>query len=174
MVQETPPGSYLGSARERNKDMTQWTSKVRPRPCPVALGCAMSPRSHRIVLTCPFSKMADRQKTQNFDSGQKPAPLHGISLADFGGNLNFGPTLVPASQTPPISSIIQPTATTSSSRGMNQCSVMPHVTFLFSHLGCSHRLSLRSNGMITWVWCYIIEWLRVLTSVIIFQGQKSC
>ena len=112
-----------GSTRT-NQDMTQWTSKVRPCPCLVVVGCAMSPRSHRILLTCPFSKMADRQKTQNFDSGQKPAPLHGISLADFGGNLNFGPTLVPASQTPPVSSIIQPTATTSSSRGMNQLSTV--------------------------------------------------
>lgn len=106
------------------QDMTQWSSKVRPCLSPVVVGCAMSPRSHRILLTCPFSKMADRQKTQNFDSGQKPAPLHGISLADFGGNLNFGPTLVPASQTPPVSSIIQPTATTSSSRGMNQLSTV--------------------------------------------------
>ena len=161
--------------------MTQWTSKVRPCPCPVVVGCAMSPRSHHVLLTCPFSKMADRQKTQNFDSGQKPAPLHGISLADFGGNLNFGPTLVPASQTPPISSIIQPTATTSSSRGMNQLSPvfspielsMPHVTLLFSHLRCSHRLSLHAAGMMTWFWCFIIEWLRVLTSVILFQWQKS-
>lgn len=116
------PWILLRVCTRTKQDITQSTSKVRPCLCPVVVGCAMSPRSHRILLTCPFSKMADRQKTQNFDSGQKPAPLHGLSLADFGGNLNFGPTLVPASQTPPISSIIQPTATTSSSRGMNKFS----------------------------------------------------
>ena len=74
----------------------------------------MSPRSYRIVLTCPFSKMADRE---NFDSGQKRTPLHGISLANFGGNLNFGPTLVPATEPPPVSSGNQPTATPITSRG---------------------------------------------------------
>jgi len=59
--------------------------------------------------------MADRQ---NFDSGQKRTPLHGISLANFGGNLNFGPTLVPASESPPLSSRNQPTTTPTASRGI--------------------------------------------------------
>ena len=54
--------------------------------------------------------MADRPTS---DSSQKHAPLHGISLANFGGNLNFGPTLVPASDSPPISFGSQPTATPS-------------------------------------------------------------
>ena len=58
--------------------------------------------------------MADRQ---GFDSSQKHTPLHGISLANFGGNLNFGPTLVPASDTPSISFGNQPTATPTASRG---------------------------------------------------------
>ena len=38
------------------QDMTQWSSKVRPCSCPVVVGCAMSPRSHRILLTCPFPR----------------------------------------------------------------------------------------------------------------------
>lgn len=58
--------------------------------------------------------MADRQGS---DSSQKHTPLHGISLANFGGNLNFGPTLVPASDSPPISFGNQPTATPTASRG---------------------------------------------------------
>ncbi|XP_068709546.1 phospholipase DDHD2-like [Montipora foliosa] len=52
----------------------------------------------------------------NFDSRQKRSPLQGISLADFGGNLNFGPTLVPASESASISRH-QPIATPTSSRG---------------------------------------------------------
>ena len=59
------------------------------------------------------SKMADKQG----DSSQKHTPLHGISLANFGGNLNFGPTLVPASDSLPISLRNQPTATPTTSRG---------------------------------------------------------
>lgn len=58
--------------------------------------------------------MADRQ---TFDSGQKRTPLQGISLANFGGNLNFGPTLVPASESPSISSRPQPIAAPASSGG---------------------------------------------------------
>lgn len=58
--------------------------------------------------------MADRQ---GFDSSQKHTPLHGISLANFGGNLNFGPTLVPASNSPSISFGNQPTATPTAGRG---------------------------------------------------------
>ena len=73
----------------------------------------MSPRLHRIS-DVSFSKMADRQ---GFDSSQKHTPLHGISLANFGGNLNFGPTLVPASDSPSISFGNQPTASPTASRG---------------------------------------------------------
>lgn len=57
--------------------------------------------------------MADRQGSDP----QKHTPLHGISLANFGGNLNFGPTLVPASNTTPISFGNQPSASPTTGRG---------------------------------------------------------
>lgn len=71
-------------------------------------------RDHAAFSDVSFSKMADRQ---GFDSSQKHTPLHGISLANFGGNLNFGPTLVPASDSPSISFGNQPTTTPTASRG---------------------------------------------------------
>lgn len=58
--------------------------------------------------------MADNS---NFDSKQKRTPLQGITLADFGANLNFGPTLVPASETASISRQ-QPIATPMTSKGI--------------------------------------------------------
>lgn len=70
---------------------------------------AISPHCSDVSI----SKMADRPG----DSSQKHTPLHGISLANFGGTLNFGPTLVPASDSTPISLRNQPTATPNTSIG---------------------------------------------------------
>ncbi|XP_020623871.1 SEC23-interacting protein-like [Orbicella faveolata] len=84
--------------------------------------------------------MADRQ---GFDSSQKQTPLHGISLANFGGNLNFGPTLVPASDSPSISFGNQPTATPTASRAN---SGLEHAGEIDSFLGQQSAPQLQAQG----------------------------
>ncbi|KAJ7333544.1 S23-interacting protein [Desmophyllum pertusum] len=85
---------------------------------------AISPHCSDVSI----SKMADRPG----DSSQKHTPLHGISLANFGGTLNFGPTLVPASDSTPISLRNQPTATPNTSRATTD---LEHVGEVDSFLG---------------------------------------
>lgn len=87
--------------------------KLGPQ-CALRLKLLFEPAISTHCSDVSIFKMADRQGS---DSSQKHTPLHGISLANLGGNLNFGPTLVPASDSSPILLRNQTTATPTTSRG---------------------------------------------------------